>query len=88
MIEARRFYQDGFKETGKTLSLFSLLIRAYASNTSSLNPSATDPGDIVFALIGLTYDAKIHGMNPDRKSERTVYIETAAMLLMHGYIEV
>jgi hypothetical protein len=42
-----------------------LLIRAYASNTSSLNPSATDPGDIVFALIGLTYDAKIHGMNPD-----------------------
>jgi hypothetical protein len=89
MIGARRFHQDGFKETGKTLSLMSLLVTVYVSNGELNKLGATDPRDRVFALLGLADDAEKLGIYPDyTKSDRTVYIETARKLLTQGHMEV
>jgi hypothetical protein len=80
MFQQRRFYQNN-----KPISLLDLL--EFASGVETDAPlQASDPRDIIFALLGLSADADALGIKPDyTKSIRQVYEEVAIAFVIERW---
>ena len=80
MFQQRRFYRNNKRPTFCDLLQFASGVQTDAAL------QATDPRDLVFALLGMSADTDVLGLKPDyTKSIRQVYEEVAISLIRDGW---
>jgi hypothetical protein len=87
MIGQRARYQRYLMDYEESPEFAKIIIQL--NLTSAVTLQATDPRDHIFALLSMASDSRALGITPNYgKDCRTVYIETARALLVHGHMEI